>query len=501
MAHNSFRLYKFFNPTRSYRGLLFLSSNATTDTDIKISTWSKVVPEVSKSITLFTLPKSTQLSFFILPRTFNYLLFQINSTLKVDLSISFNLSLSSGPDISEANYFPLIKKSFGYLSSFEYTSLEAVSKFTLIQGSPVRVTFLIEDLVDTGGTLTIRITKEFTGFGLCEPELVICLTRDIPSTPVSPEACVIGLKKVSLPILPKDTNLVHIPYPESGQWFLTFDSFCNAKGTKLTDIPEVYHLLIFSSQCIAGGCSNHNGKCALSEDSGIVYSFCYCIRGNKGWDCSNDSNLESSISPMFATLLLTLSNLFFVPSVVFSLIRGLYTEAIVYFFGMIFSITYHACDEQEIRSPFCYRYIDLLQFADFYCNILGIWVTPVAMAKLSTRCTSIAHIMGAIFIALGTLWDKYNCLLTVLPVAFGLILILYSWISRCCKYRRLFPAKKYLTVYLPIGVSLVSFALICYTVLQTKRNYHMVHSVWHMLMALSLLFLLPGRKSLEENFE
>lgn len=499
-TNNSFRLFKFYNPTNSYRGELFLSSNHTTGIHIQVSTWSKSIPDITKDSKLSLVKSLTSLPFLILPKTFNYLYLQVNSTKEAHSDISLKVSLPVQSEISGEYNFPLLRKSFGGLSSFDYSSLNTLRKFTLIQGRPVRVTFRIEDLVDTGGTLTIRITKESTVLELCKSQLLICLTRGIPSSPVNEEACVIGSTRISVPIIPKDKNLIHVPYPESGQWFLSIDSFCRSEGRNFTNISEIYNLWVFSSHCVVGGCSDNNGQCAISEDSGIVYTFCYCVRGYKGWDCSNDSNLQSNISPLFATLLLTLSNLFFVPSVVICLIRRLYTEAIVYFFGMLFSITYHACDEQELRSEFCNSYIDLLQFADFYCNLLGIWITPVAMAKLSTPCRSICHIMGAIFIAFGTLWDKHSYFLTVLPTAFGLLLILYSWIYRCCKYRRLFPSKRYLTIYVPIGASLVSFALICYTVLQTKRDYHIIHSVWHMLMALSLLFLLPGKTSLEENF-
>jgi ABC-type nitrate/sulfonate/bicarbonate transport system permease component len=38
---------------------------------------------------------------------------------------------------------------------------------------------------------------------------------------------------------------------------------------------------------------------------------------------------------------------------------------------------------------------------------------------------------------------------------------------------------------------------VCYAFLQTKQNYHIVHSIWHMLMALSILCLLPKRKVFE----
>lgn len=492
---DGFRLYKFYNPTSSYICKLFLKLIEATDTNITISTWSKATPEVTKNKKSVLLENLRQITFVVLPKTFNYLLLQINSTNGVDLSIFFKLSIPSTTGISEANYVPLIKKSFGDSFSFDYMTTSSNQRF---QGSPVRVTFRIEDLVDTGGTLTIRIAKEFSKFDPCLPKLVICLTRDIPSTPLSSESCLLGSTKVALrlPILPIDNNTIHIPYPESGQWFLSFDSFCQTQDSNSTD--AFYNLLIFSSHCIAGGCGD-NGKCEIAKDAGILYSYCFCFRRYTGWDCSNDSNIESAISPTFPTLWLTLSNLFFVLSVGIAIIRGLYTEAIVYFFGMLSSITYHTCDQEEVSSEFCYAYSDFLQFADFYCSFLAIWMTTIAMANLPPRFNSIAHICGTAFIAFGTYWDKLCYLVALIPASLGILLVILSWINRCCKFKRLFPSKMYLAIYLPIGAFLVTFGLICNAMLQTERNYYMVHSAWHMLMALSILFLLPGKRALEVN--
>ena len=59
--------------------------------------------------------------------------------------------------------------------------------------------------------------------------------------------------------------------------------------------------------------------------------------GYRGYACSDDSIAESDREQLAATLLLTLSNLLFLPAIVVATYRKYYTEAVVYFFTMFFS--------------------------------------------------------------------------------------------------------------------------------------------------------------------
>lgn len=251
---------------------------------------------------------------------------------------------------------------------------------------------------------------------------------------------------------------------------------------------------IASNPCVAGRCGQY-GKCYHYMSGGVVYSTCLCNKGYRGWDCTEDSEVPDSWTILLASLLLTLSNLLFIPSIYFAVRRQYYTEAVIYFFAMFFSSFYHACDSGEDEYSFCLVKIGVLQFSDFYCGLLAIWVTLIAMAKLNARLVSLFHMLGAIILAFGTELNKQSLWVFLTPAVTGLCIITTSWGLRCYRTKKWFPSRKYYSIYLPVGAVLVMIGLSCYAFLQTKQNYHVVHSIWHMVMALSLLCLLPSQKS------
>lgn len=161
---------------------------------------------------------------------------------------------------------------------------------------------------------------------------------------------------------------------------------------------------------------------------------------------------------------------------------------------MFFSTFYHACDVGDSNYSMCIARMGVLQYCDFFCGLLSFWVTLVAMASLDTRIVSLLHMFGAVMIAFGTEMDKQALLVFLIPVLVGICVVLTAWILRCRQTKKMFPARAYLVFYLPAGLILASVGLICYAFLQTNANYHVVHSIWHMIIALSVLCLLPNRE-------
>ncbi|TMW50020.1 hypothetical protein DOY81_004886 [Sarcophaga bullata] len=420
--------------------------------------------------------------------------------------------------------------------------------------------------------------------------IIVCMHLGEPGEPVWPDKCRYGGRLLPASSIVNNTDyntstgLVHVPFPESGQWYITMGLFCHGAETasratiidsvkefirkythmleymkipcacalklseyrncvndpnclnamnetetlkikeclmdskctsnhlEMTRKFEVHHkfateqrfaldncstsvvFTISSSPCVVGRCGRY-GRCYHYMSGGFVFSTCVCMKGYRGWDCTEDSQVPSSISILMASLFLTLSNLLFLPSIYVAGRRQFYTEAVIYFFAMFFSVFYHACDSGEDEYSFCLVKIGVLQFCDFYCGLLAIWVTLVAMSHVRQQFVSLLHMLGAILLAFGTELNKQSLWVFLAPALTGICLISASWGMRCYKSRKWFPARKYLTVYMPLGTVLVMAGLVCYAFLQTKQNYHIVHSIWHMVMALSILCLLPSRKS------
>lgn len=72
----------------------------------------------------------------------------------------------------------------------------------------------------------------------------------------------------------------------------------------------------------------------------------------------------------------------FLVSVVFAIRRKHYPQAMVYAATMLFSALYHACDSGEDEYSFCLVRLSAMQFADFYCGLLSIWITLLAIANV-----------------------------------------------------------------------------------------------------------------------
>lgn len=194
-----------------------------------------------------------------------------------------------------------------------------------------------------------------------------------------------------------------------------------------------------------------------------------------------------------SVLLLTLSNLLFILSIYVGIIRLYYTEAMMYAFTMVFSTFYHACDAPS-QVAYCIIRGNILQFGDFYCGLMSFWVTLLAMSIIGDRLRSSLQLIGAIVIALLTTWNMHSFVAFLLPVAVGVTVLLLSWILDYNKAGSLKYPKSYYTRYMPLGILLVTVGLICYGFLQTEQNYKIVHSFWHMIIALSVVFLLPDVK-------
>lgn len=193
---------------------------------------------------------------------------------------------------------------------------------------------------------------------------------------------------------------------------------------------------------------------------------------------------------LLSLLLLTLSNLLFIFAIYVAIIRLYYTEAMMYTFTMIFSTFYHACDAPA-QIAFCIMRLRILQFGDFYCGIMCFWVTLLAMCIIHDKFRSFLQLSGAIVVAMLTTWNMHSFVSFLTPCAIGILILLISWYYDYRKTRKFLYPRSYYIIYIPIGLGFAAIGLISFGFFQTEKNYHIVHSFWHMVIAVSAAFLLP----------
>lgn len=418
--------------------------------------------------------------------------------------------------------YPLLRQTYREFFMYDYDLVPDVNgtvpvSINLTAGVPALMKFDIGDVYDIGGTLSFAIAMKYDiAGGLIDSipttstaidlnnegaiaeklvaedtkrsnqTVIVCMRLNEPGIPTWPDKCVYGRQSFAANSVINNTDaesgtgLIHIPFPETGTWYLTIGLFCHgdnfetgvdrtarttiidsvktfirhnaqtlksfqapcscavdlnlhfyrdclldekclnqmnetetlkikeclmdikctaAEHIKLSRAFDIHHKLateqsvngktflgcadgscntsvvftLASNPCVTGRCGR-NGRCYHYMSGGFVFSTCLCLKFYRGWDCTEDSQVPSSVSILAASLLLTLSNLLFIPSIYFAVRREYYTEAVIYFFAMFFSTFYHACDSGEEEFSFCLVKISVLQFCDFYCGLLAIWV-------------------------------------------------------------------------------------------------------------------------------
>lgn len=504
--------------------------------------------------------------------------------------------------------YPLLRQTYREFFMYDYDLVPDANgtvpiSINLTAGLPALMKFDIGDVYDIGGTLSFAIamkydimgglidsvpttstTIDLNGEGAIAEKLVaedtkrsnqtviVCMRLNEPGIPTWPDKCSYGRHTFAANSVINNTDgetgtgVIHVPFPETGTWYVTIGLFCHGDNvettvdrtarttiidsvktfirynaqtlksfqapcscavdlnlnhyrdclvnekclsqmnetetlkikeclmdvkctatehTKLSRAFDIHHkrateqsvngktllgcadgncntsvvFTLSSNPCVTGRCGR-NGRCYHYMSGGFVFSTCLCLKFYRGWDCTEDSQVPSSVSILAASLLLTLSNLLFIPSIYFAVRREYYTEAVIYFFAMFFSTFYHACDSGEEEFSFCLVKISVLQFCDFYCGLLAIWVTLIAMANVRPTFVSLLHMFGAILLAFGTELNKQSLWVFLAPALTGICIISVSWGMKCRKKKQLYPSKKYLALYLPLGSVLVMIGLV-----------------------------------------
>uniref|UniRef100_A0A3Q3IS86 EGF-like domain-containing protein n=1 Tax=Monopterus albus TaxID=43700 RepID=A0A3Q3IS86_MONAL len=272
-------------------------------------------------------------------------------------------------------------------------------------------------------------------------------------------------------------------------WFLYDCHFCSSDCGNASVVPVVPD--VFISACVED-CGTY-GECRLLRSYSYLYASCVCKAGWSGWGCTDDRTAQSYSRQMTATLLLTLSNLFFLPAVVVAIRRCYITEASVYLFTMFFSTFYHACDQPGI-AVLCIMDYDTLQYCDFLGSVCSIWVTILCMTRIKDTFKYTVFMLGALLIAMSMQLDRKGLWNLLGPVLCALLFMVTAWVYRGVQRRHCYPpsCRRWVFYLLPgamcalIGVCLYIFA-------ETEENYYYIHSLWHILVASCVVFLWSWR--------
>ncbi|XP_033303836.1 transmembrane protein 8B [Bombus bifarius] len=447
---------------------------------------------------------------------FHYVTLQLLSGESSNMSLQL-LDNSPAYDLGQVKSVDLTRKSSPDFFLFDYQHLlgngTKPSAFNLTSDTLSVLSFEIGRVYDVGGTLALSLKV----VGAKDKEkknivVVACISLGYYSNITAGGGCTRMENTTAADIYVNYTGsaTLYVPFPEPGIWHISLRAFCIEKNCNCIAIclnetvcedcdcmipcNTTLESRISSLSCIDDHC-NYHGKCMNYMSGGFVFAACYCLGGYRGFDCADDTYVLDNNDIIIHVLLLTFSNLPFIGSVYVAVRREYFTEAMVYAAVMFFSTFYHACEAGENVYGVCIMRLDVLQFCDFFNALLSIWVTLIAMASFGPKLTAFCQVTGAVILAMSAQIDRTALWVFLLPAITGSALIGLSWSMRCKRRGTVrYPSRPYRSIYFPAGLLLISLGLICYAFLQTRRNYYIVHSMWHACAAIGAILLLPKRQ-------
>ena len=391
---------------------------------------------------------------------------------------------------------------------------------TVFNRFPIMTRFQVMDHSDLGGTVNIQLgmdqVEDTQGQSV---EIYGCLEHGREPRVLNQTQMVCSEEsevRVATDEPPHTATLL-IPFPEPGTWYLGLQVRCVDPDTRVrvacwgnfrfANLMANLNLHIQpcgyrpSSQI----CGEY-GVCVRTHKGVNLLTSCRCSAGYRGWTCDDSEAAEGDLKLVSDTLLLTLSNLFFLPAVILALYYRLYTESLIYAATMFFSTFYHTCDQEmnlkhlpvtlEKSCHALYVSKEVLQFCDFFCAILSFWVTIISMAKLPEKVVSFLHMFGVLLVAILVQYNRNGIQVFAVPIPLGVLILIVTFVIRSVKKRRVLKVNRSCAVWLSLGVVLAVGAVLIFALIETTSNYQYVHSGWHILIALSL-----GKSSLIQGIE
>lgn len=316
---------------------------------------------------------------------------------------------------------------------------EKALKLSLVQ-------FEIVPLLDVGGSLEIELGLNVDfDLSVNNVSVIACIKHGRISS--SLHGCLNKLQ-VNSSNLNDHTQIsrAFIPYPKSGQWFVSIVAFCHKNhvlpshglsdqsrpiGQDYKDCDRPYSsvlLNIRSASCNA--CPEKRGTCRNQLQNGVVFSYCECRPSYYGFECKErDDNYMEEVQQQLLTelLVLSLSNVLWLPVIIIAFYKSLWVESLIYIFTMALSASFHVCSSTSAYSM-CLISPVTLEFGCLFISCLCVCVTIISLGDigLSLKCT--LHMLAAIWTALlihlqFTPFWMYTCS----SILFSLIM-LTSWV-------------------------------------------------------------------------
>ncbi|KTF87629.1 hypothetical protein cypCar_00035826 [Cyprinus carpio] len=347
---------------------------------------------------------------------------------------------------------------------------------------------------DSGGTFVVQLNLNTSSLVGGFAHVKACLTATAPLLHLNrSQTCATGLMQgYSLSVSSKESQaLLRIPFPDAAVWYLSLQTVCN-DSVDCRNASAIVSVSVSVSACI-DDCGPY-GECRLQRTHSYLYGACVCKAGWQGWGCTDGATAQSYSRQLAAALFLTFSNFFFIPPIVVALYRGYHTEAAIYFFTMFFSTFYHACDQPGV-TVMCIMDYDTLQFCDFLGSVVSVWVTIVCMARLQDPVKYLLFMAGTLIISMAMQLDRRGLWNLLGPVLFALVIMVTSWVYRGVKRHQCYPPlwRRWVLFLLP-GIVSALIGVCVYVFAQTDSNYYYTHSIWHVMVATSVVFLLPPRE-------
>ncbi|XP_061418939.1 transmembrane protein 8B-like [Lethenteron reissneri] len=367
---------------------------------------------------------------------------------------------------------------------------------TVTSASPVTLSLQLGPLLDGGATLNFEIALNMSSVQGHNVTVLACLNPDVPLVSLnSTLACSTMSSEGSLVWVRPGAERARLllPFPQPGRWYVTLRNLCgtNSSLAECANTSAQVSLRMFLSPCI-DSCGTY-GECHLLRSYSYMLAACRCRADWDGWGCTDGSNALSYGEQMIHVILLTFSNLLFIPPIIIALRNHLLMEASVYTYTMFFSTFYHACDQPGV-TVLCIMDYDVLQYCDFFGSLMCVWVTLICMARLQTVAKEVLYLLGALVLAMVVQMDRHGLWNLLGPTLFALVLLAIAWAVRMVRRRHCYPPswRRWVFFLLP-GTVIALTAVMLYVVVETDKNYYYTHSLWHMLIAGSLSFLLPPR--------